>query len=105
MPLFGKSHKSPADIVRTLKENLAILVKHDKKTEKVEKESACVGVCVCSVNGLDSKVSEDEKARLFPVLISQRDVNPGSLDTKRAHTHNFPFFSFQHDDTMAVMCV
>lgn len=35
MPLFGKSHKSPTDIVRTLKENLAIVVKHDKKTEKV----------------------------------------------------------------------
>lgn len=35
MPLFGKSHKSPADIVRTLKENLTVLVKHDKKTEKV----------------------------------------------------------------------
>ncbi|KAG7234460.1 hypothetical protein INR49_004794 [Caranx melampygus] len=34
MPLFGKSHKSPADIVRTLKENLAILVKQDKKTDK-----------------------------------------------------------------------
>ncbi|XP_035533941.1 calcium-binding protein 39-like [Morone saxatilis] len=35
MPLFGKSHKSPADIVRTLRENLAILVKQDKKTEKI----------------------------------------------------------------------
>lgn len=42
MPLFGKSHKSPADIVRSLKENLAILVKQDKKTDKVEKD-----VCVC----------------------------------------------------------
>lgn len=48
MPLFGKSHKSPADIVRTLKENLAILVKHDKKTDKVEKEPACVCGCVCA---------------------------------------------------------
>lgn len=35
MPLFGKSHKSPADIVKSLKENLAVLVKHDKKTDKV----------------------------------------------------------------------
>lgn len=46
MPLFGKSHKTPADIVRTLKENLAILVKHDKKTDKVEKECVCVCLCV-----------------------------------------------------------
>lgn len=35
MPLFGKSHKSPADIVKALKDNLSILVKQDKKTEKV----------------------------------------------------------------------
>lgn len=56
MPLFGKSHKNPADIVRTLKENLAILVKQDKKTDKVEEDSvfcvpvfvhACMRVCAC----------------------------------------------------------
>lgn len=35
MPLFGKSHKSPTDIVKALKDNLSILVKQDKKTEKV----------------------------------------------------------------------
>ena len=39
MPLFGKSHKSPTDIVKTLKDNLGILVKQDKKTDKV-------GVCI-----------------------------------------------------------
>lgn len=49
MPLFGKSHKSPADIVRTLKENLAILVKHDKKTDKVEKEPVCECMRVCDL--------------------------------------------------------
>lgn len=49
MPLFGKSHKSPADIVRTLKENLAILVKQDKKTDKVEEDGvflSCVNASV-----------------------------------------------------------
>uniref|UniRef100_A0A8C2EHH8 Calcium binding protein 39-like n=1 Tax=Cyprinus carpio TaxID=7962 RepID=A0A8C2EHH8_CYPCA len=35
MPLFGKSHKNPTEIVKTLKDNLSILVKQDKKTEKV----------------------------------------------------------------------
>lgn len=35
MPLFGKSHKSPTEIVKALKDNLSILVKQDKKTEKV----------------------------------------------------------------------
>lgn len=45
MPLFGKSHKSPADIVKTLKENLAILVKQDKKTDKVEES---IWLCLCA---------------------------------------------------------
>ncbi|XP_054837348.1 calcium-binding protein 39-like [Eublepharis macularius] len=34
MPLFSKSYKNPAEIVKTLQENLAILEKQDKKTEK-----------------------------------------------------------------------
>uniref|UniRef100_A0A671MME9 Uncharacterized protein n=1 Tax=Sinocyclocheilus anshuiensis TaxID=1608454 RepID=A0A671MME9_9TELE len=35
MPLFGKPHKNPTEIVKTLRDNLSILVKQDKKTEKV----------------------------------------------------------------------
>lgn len=46
MPLFGKAHKSPTEIVKTLKENLAILVKQEKKMDKV---NVCEGV---SVTGL-----------------------------------------------------
>ncbi|XP_040304327.1 calcium-binding protein 39-like isoform X2 [Leopardus geoffroyi] len=38
MPLFSKSHKSPAEIVKTLKDNLAILEKQDKKTDKASEE-------------------------------------------------------------------
>ena len=35
MPLFSKSHKNPAEIVKVLRDNLAILEKQDKKTDKV----------------------------------------------------------------------
>lgn len=35
MPLFSKSHKNPAEIVKILRDNLAILEKQDKKTDKV----------------------------------------------------------------------
>lgn len=35
MPLFSKSHKNPAEIVKALKDNMAILEKQDKKTDKV----------------------------------------------------------------------
>ncbi|KAF2973854.1 hypothetical protein EK904_004696 [Melospiza melodia maxima] len=34
MPLFSKSHKNPAEIVKVLKENMAILEKQEKKTDK-----------------------------------------------------------------------
>ncbi|XP_012863033.1 calcium-binding protein 39-like [Echinops telfairi] len=38
MPLFSKSHKNPAEIVKILKENMAILEKQDKKTDKASEE-------------------------------------------------------------------
>ncbi|XP_064126224.1 calcium-binding protein 39-like isoform X2 [Loxodonta africana] len=38
MPLFSKSHKNPAEIVKTLKDNMAILEKQDKKTDKASEE-------------------------------------------------------------------
>nr|XP_045232822.1 calcium-binding protein 39-like isoform X3 [Macaca fascicularis] len=38
MPLFSKSHKNPAEIVKILKDNLAILEKQDKKTDKGKKD-------------------------------------------------------------------
>jgi len=39
MPLFGKSHKSPAEIVRYLREALILIEKgQDKKSEKAVEE-------------------------------------------------------------------
>lgn len=38
MPLFGKSHKSPPDIIRNLREALNIIEKGDKKSEKAVEE-------------------------------------------------------------------
>lgn len=35
MPLFGKSQKSPAEVVKALKEAMLSLEKGDKKVEKV----------------------------------------------------------------------
>lgn len=34
---FGKSHKSPADIVKNLKESMAVLEKQDISDKKAEK--------------------------------------------------------------------
>lgn len=59
---FGKSHKSPADIVKNLKDSMTVLEKHDisdKKAEKVGEEpdlrrllnvhgnTTSVCLCVC----------------------------------------------------------
>ncbi|NXU04092.1 CB39L protein, partial [Buphagus erythrorhynchus] len=38
MPLFSKSHKNPAEIVKVLRENMAILEKQEKKTDKALEE-------------------------------------------------------------------
>ncbi|KAA8579823.1 hypothetical protein FQN60_006916 [Etheostoma spectabile] len=77
MPLFGKSHKSPADIVRTLKENLAILVKQDKKTDKVEKVWVGVGGWVSRGPKASEEVSK--------CLVSMKEILYGSND-KEPHT-------------------
>lgn len=34
---FGKSHKSPADIVKNLKDSMTVLEKHDISDKKAEK--------------------------------------------------------------------
>ena len=38
MPLFGKSHKSPQDIVKNLRDILLTVEKGDKKSEKAVEE-------------------------------------------------------------------
>lgn len=38
MPLFGKSQKSPAEVVKALKEAVTSLEKGDKKLEKVREQ-------------------------------------------------------------------
>uniref|UniRef100_H3AJQ4 Calcium binding protein 39 like n=1 Tax=Latimeria chalumnae TaxID=7897 RepID=H3AJQ4_LATCH len=56
MPLFGKLQKNPADIVKTLKENMAILEKHDKKAVKASEEvSKCLQVMKEILYGTNDK--------------------------------------------------
>uniref|UniRef100_A0A803XT13 Uncharacterized protein n=1 Tax=Meleagris gallopavo TaxID=9103 RepID=A0A803XT13_MELGA len=42
MPLFSKSHKNPAEIVKILKENMAILEKQEKKQTRYEVSTVAV---------------------------------------------------------------
>lgn len=63
---FGKSHKSPADIVKNLKDSMTVLEKHDisdKKAEKVGEEpdlrrllnvhGNTTSVCVCVIQATE----------------------------------------------------
>lgn len=38
MPLFGKSQKSPAELVRSLKDAVTALERGDKKAEKAQED-------------------------------------------------------------------
>ncbi|KAF1371775.1 hypothetical protein PFLUV_G00272600 [Perca fluviatilis] len=76
MPLFGKSHKSPADIVRTLKENLAILVKQDKKTDKASEE---VSKCLVSMKEILYGSNDKEPHTETVAQLAQELYNSGLL--------------------------
>uniref|UniRef100_A0A3Q4MFI0 Calcium binding protein 39-like n=1 Tax=Neolamprologus brichardi TaxID=32507 RepID=A0A3Q4MFI0_NEOBR len=76
MPLFGKSHKSPADIVKTLKENLAILVKQDKKTDKASEE---VSKCLVSMKEILYGSNDKEPHTETVAQLAQELYNSGLL--------------------------
>ncbi|CAN0093403.1 calcium-binding protein 39 [Petromyzon marinus] len=82
MPLFGKSHKTPAEVVRHLKESLAQLEKQDKKAEKASEEvSKSLAAMKEILYGTGDKEPQPEavaqlaqelyNSGLIPVLITQ----------------------------------
>ncbi|CAB1327787.1 unnamed protein product, partial [Coregonus sp. 'balchen'] len=76
MPLFGKSHKNPADIVRTLKENMAILVKQDKKTDKASEE---VSKCLVAMKEILYGTGDKEPHTETVAQLAQELYNSGLL--------------------------
>lgn len=106
---FGKSHKSPADIVKNLKDSMTVLEKHDisdKKAEKVgeradvcqplnvntETKSVCVCVCVIQATEEVSKslvamkeilygTNEKEPQTEAVAQLAQELYNSGLLST------------------------
>lgn len=46
MPLFGKSQKSPAELVRSLKDAVTALERGDKKAEKAQEDVSKNLVCI-----------------------------------------------------------
>ena len=80
MPLFGKSHKSPPDIIRNLREALNIIEKGEKKSEKaVEEVNRWLQAVKLIIYGQDNQEPHTEQvaqlaqetynANILPLLI------------------------------------
>ncbi|KAM8873218.1 calcium-binding protein 39-like isoform 1-T1 [Synchiropus picturatus] len=75
MPLFGKSHKSPVDLVKTLKDNLNILIKQ-KKTDKASDE---VSKCLVSMKEILYGINDKEPHTETVAQLAQELYNSGLL--------------------------
>ncbi|XP_074995732.1 calcium-binding protein 39-like isoform X3 [Calonectris borealis] len=80
MPLFSKSHKNPAEIVKILKENMAILEKQEKKTDKLLFVCACCASPPCA--GACIRVNPTQKAseEVSKSLQAMKEILCGTTD-------------------------
>uniref|UniRef100_A0A4W2BSH2 Calcium binding protein 39 like n=1 Tax=Bos indicus x Bos taurus TaxID=30522 RepID=A0A4W2BSH2_BOBOX len=78
MPLFSKSHKNPAEIVKILRDNLAILEKQDKKTDKASEE---VSKSLQAMKEILCGTSDKEPPVEAVAQLSQELYNTGLLVT------------------------
>ncbi|XP_069061468.1 calcium-binding protein 39-like [Pleurodeles waltl] len=88
MPLFSKSHKNPVEIVKTLKENLAILEKNDKKTEKASEE---VSKSLQATKEILCGTGEKEPQTETVAQLAQELYNSGLLVTLITNLHLIDF--------------
>lgn len=64
MPLFGKSHKSPPDIIRNLREALNIIEKGEKKSDKaVEEVNRWLQAVKLIIYGQDNQEPQTEQVK------------------------------------------
>ncbi|XP_048120965.1 calcium-binding protein 39 [Alosa alosa] len=78
---FGKSHKSPADIVRNLKESMSVLEKHPPPDKKAEKASEEVSKSLVAMKEVLYGTAEKEVQTEGVAQLSQELYNSGLLYT------------------------
>ena len=77
MPLFGKSQKNPAEVVKALKEAVTALERGDKKMEKAQEE---VSKQLTAVKGILLGVSDTEQqTEILVAQLSQELYNSSLL--------------------------
>ncbi|XP_072902030.1 calcium-binding protein 39-like [Hemitrygon akajei] len=90
MPLF-KSHKSPADIVRNLKENMAMLEKQHISDKKAEKASEEVSKCLLTMKETLCGTNDKEPQTETVAQLAQELYNSGLLISLIAHLQLIDF--------------
>ncbi|XP_048458776.1 calcium-binding protein 39-like [Rhincodon typus] len=90
MPLF-KSHKSPADIVKNLKENMAMLEKQDISDKKAEKASEEVSKCLLTMKEILCGTNDKEPQTETVAQLAQELYNSGLLISLIAHLQLIDF--------------
>uniref|UniRef100_A0A4X1TJF4 Calcium binding protein 39 n=1 Tax=Sus scrofa TaxID=9823 RepID=A0A4X1TJF4_PIG len=78
---FGKSHKSPADIVRNLKESMAVLEKQDISDKKAEKATEEVSKNLVAMKEILYGTNEKEPQTEAVAQLAQELYNSGLLST------------------------
>ena len=90
MPLFGKSTKSPGEVVKLLKENLAVLEKggDGKKQEKAQEE---VSKQLVSMTGMLFGNESEQQSDILLAQLSQEMYNSGLLLVLLRNLHKIDF--------------
>uniref|UniRef100_A0A665VNY7 Calcium binding protein 39 n=1 Tax=Echeneis naucrates TaxID=173247 RepID=A0A665VNY7_ECHNA len=78
---FGKSHKSPADIVKHLKDSMTVLEKHDISDKKAEKATEEVSKSLVAMKEILYGTNEKEPQTEAVAQLAQELYNSGLLST------------------------
>ena len=78
MPLFGKSSKTPAEVVRGLKESLQVLEK-DEMGRKAEKAVEEVSKLLVTISGLLFNCDTEQQGDIVLAQMSQEMYNSGLI--------------------------
>ncbi|EGW09302.1 Calcium-binding protein 39 [Cricetulus griseus] len=91
---FGKSHKSPADIVKNLKESMAVLEKQDISDKKAEKATEEVSKNLVAMKEILYGTNEKEPQTEAVAQLAQELYNSGLLSTLVADLQLIDFENF-----------
>lgn len=91
MPLFGKSSKSPAEVVKLLKESLTTLEKGNGDVKKEDKAKEDLGKQLSSISGMLFSGDSEQQSDIMLAQLSQEMYNSGLLLVLLRNLHRIDF--------------